>query len=116
MCLFKMHTLEHSFRQDPAASEQQDISARETEDGYISFVCRKRTYGNYSPVLNGHVAQDLPSLAFFRHETDACPALRQNKRDREKESFFKGLQGVRIHIYIKILPVPKDLTYSISQD
>lgn len=61
----------------------------------ISFVCRNRTYGNYSPVLNGHIAQDLLSSAVLLHETDACPALRQNKRDREeeKESFFKGLHS-----------------------
>lgn len=32
MYLFKMRTLEHTFRQDPAASEQQDISVTERKD------------------------------------------------------------------------------------
>lgn len=71
----------------------------------ISFVCRNRTYGNYSPVLNGHIAQDLLSSAVLLHETDACPALRQNKRDREeeKESFFKGLHSGGMYTYMSKL-------------
>lgn len=44
--LFKVRTLEHTFRQDPAASEQQDISARENE-GRILAMCIKKTDGNY---------------------------------------------------------------------
>jgi len=77
-CLFGIRTFEHTFRQDPVTSEQQGISATETESGYWLCLCVPGTYGNYSPA---NAARLFPRL-FHRHETDPCPALRQDKRGR----------------------------------
>ena len=96
MHLFKMRTLEHTFRQDPAASKQQDISVTETKEGLA--LCIERADGNYNNPINfGHTREYFLHFSTDTKQTHILHYvnIREAKRKR-KDPFSRVHRRVRL--------------------
>ncbi|KYN14337.1 hypothetical protein ALC57_13504 [Trachymyrmex cornetzi] len=84
-----MRTLEHTFRQDPAASEQQDISVTETKEGLALPI--ERADGNYNPINFGHTREYFLHFSADTKQTRILHYVGIREAKRKRKDPFSGV-------------------------